>query len=118
MKYIPQNFLENICNQLSKVEESEFDHELKKVIFSHVDPADRLEMGTLDELLVFKTREAYRGIEILKQELHKINEYIVSIENWLHPDNQKRIENLLDLRNRELETHIKAPPEPVSKPEN
>lgn len=117
VKYIPQNFLEHICNQLSEVEESEFDQELKKVIFSHVDPSDRLEMGSLDDLLAYKTREAYRSIDILKGELHQINENIISLENWLHPTNQERINNLLFQKNKELETHIKSPPPEVSKPD-
>lgn len=117
VKYIPQNFLENICNQLSRVEESEFDQELKKVIFSHVDPADRFDMRTLDDLLAFKTSEAYRSIDILKQELHRINEYIFSLENWLHPENQARINNLLTQKDRELNTHIAVRPEQVTKPD-
>lgn len=117
VKYIPQNFLENICNQLSRVEESEFDQELKTVIFSHVDPADRLDMRSLDDLLAFKTSEAYRSIDILKQELHRINEQIVSLKNWLHPDNQARINNLLAQKDRELKIHNAAPPEQVTEPD-
>jgi ABC-type lipoprotein export system ATPase subunit len=117
VKYIPQHFLENICNQLSHVEESEFDQELKKVIFSHVDSADRLDKRTLDDLLTFKTSEAYRSIEILKQELHRINENIVSLENWLHSENQARIYNLLAQKERELKIHIATPPDQVLKPD-
>ena len=116
-KYIPQHFLEKICNQLPDIEESEFDQELKKVIFSHVDQADRLDMTTLDDLIALKTSEAYRKIEILKQELHQINETIVSLEDRLRPANFERITNLLDQKNKELEALIKTPPEPVSKPE-
>jgi len=117
VKYIPQNFLEHICNQLSEVKESEFDQELKKVIFSHVDPSDRLEMDTLDDLISYKTREAYKSIDILKGELHQINENIISLENWLHPANQERINNLLDQKNRELEIHLQSPPQEVTKPD-
>ncbi|MFC1877410.1 TrlF family ATPase, partial [Thermodesulfobacteriota bacterium] len=117
VKYIPQHFLEKICNQLPETEESEFDQELKKVIFSHVDQADRLDTTTLDELLAQKTSEAYRTIEILKQELHEINEAIVLLEERLRPENKERINNLLDQKKKELETLIKSPPEPVSKPE-
>jgi ABC-type lipoprotein export system ATPase subunit len=117
VKYIPQHFLEKICNQIPDVEESEFDQELKKVIFSHVDQADRLDMTTLDELLAYKTSEAYRTIEILKQELHGINETIVSLEYRLRPETRDRIKNLLEQKKKELEALIKSPPEPVSKPE-
>jgi hypothetical protein len=54
VKYIPQNFLEKICTQLGKIEESEFDRELKKVIFSHVESPYRLGQASLDELIAYK----------------------------------------------------------------
>src|SRR5207237_9011659 len=48
VKYIPQNFLEKICTQLGKIEETDFDRELKKVIFSHVEQPDRQGKASLD----------------------------------------------------------------------
>lgn len=71
VKYIPQNFLEKICTQLGRIEESDFDREMKKVIFSHVDPVDRLGKASLDDLVAYKTSEANAKIQILKQELHR-----------------------------------------------
>jgi len=49
---------------------------LKKVIFSHVSSADRLDKNSLDELLEYKTAVATEKINLLKQELHQINEAI------------------------------------------
>ena len=117
VKYIPQHFLENICNQIPKTEESDFDQELKKVIFSHVNDADRLDMTTLDELLYHKTSEAKRTIDILQQELHDINVEIIKLEDKLHPNNKIRIKNLLKEKENELESHLKSPPKAVTKPD-
>jgi hypothetical protein len=36
VKYIPQNYLETICNEVGETGDSKFDAELKSVIFSHV----------------------------------------------------------------------------------
>jgi ABC-type lipoprotein export system ATPase subunit len=118
VKYIPQNFLEKICTQLGKIEESDFDRELKKVIFSHVDNAYRLEQPALDDLIAYKTAEATEKIAILKQELHRINEEIATLEEQSGAAYRKRIENLLEKKRKELSAHEAAQPTPVAKPES
>jgi ABC-type lipoprotein export system ATPase subunit len=118
VKYIPQNFLEKICTQLGNVEESDFDHELKKVIFSHVEPADRLGKATLDDLITYKTSEANAKIQILKQELSQINEQIVALEEKNQPEYRLTIENLLAQKQKELKSLEQSKPEEVIKPEN
>ena len=118
VKYIPQNFLEKICTQLGSIEESDFDRELKKVIFSHVQAADRLGKASLDELIAYKTSEADARIQILKGELHRINEEIVGLEEKVEPAYRQKIENLLTVKRRELESHEKTKPAQVAKPEN
>ena len=40
VKYLPQNFLENICSE--DIDNVSFEKELKNVIFSHLDESDRL----------------------------------------------------------------------------
>ena len=118
VKYIPQNFLEKICIQLGEIEESDFDRELKKVVFSHVDGAERLDKSTLDELIAYKTSEANAKIQMLRQELHRINEEIVSLDEKTQPKYYQAIQNLLDQKWRELEAHKNSKPDVVEKPEN
>ena len=118
VKYIPQNFLEKICTQLGKIEETDFDYELKKVIFSHVELADRLGKVSLDELIEFKTSEANVRIQILTQELHRINEEVIAFEEKNQPEYRRRIENLLSAQRQELDVHVKSKPVEVPKPEN
>jgi ABC-type lipoprotein export system ATPase subunit len=120
VKYIPQNFLEKICTQLGKIEESEFDRELKKVIFSHVEGPYRLGQASLDELITYKATEANQKSDLLKQELHRINEQIIALEDKAEPEYRKRVENLLDKKNKELAAHESETFKPavVTKPEN
>lgn len=118
VKYIPQNFLEKICTQLGNVEESDFDHELKKVIFSHVEAADRLGKATLDDLISYKTSEANAKIQILNQELSQINEQIVVLEEKNQPEYRLTIHNLLVQKQKELGALEQSKPEEVTKPEN
>lgn len=116
-KYIPQNYLEKICTQLGKIEESEFDRELKKVIFSHVEAPDRLNKASLDDLIAYKTSEANEKIQILKNELHDINEEIIILEGKCLPEYKQKLENLLAYKKLELEAHDKSKPIEVKKPE-
>lgn len=118
VKYIPQNFLEKICTQLGKIEESEFDRELKKVIFSHVEGPYRLGQASLDDLIAYKATEANQKSDLLKQELHRINEQIIALEDKGEPEYRKRVENLLDRKNKELVAHETSKPVVVAKPEN
>jgi ABC-type lipoprotein export system ATPase subunit/uncharacterized small protein (DUF1192 family)/acyl-coenzyme A thioesterase PaaI-like protein len=118
VKYIPQNFLEAICTQLGNIEESDFDHEIKKVIFSHVEESDTLGQTTLDGLIAYKTTEANQRIDLLKNELHRVNEQLVALEEWATPEYRSALENLLEKKRRELEAHIANKPTAIAKPEN
>ena len=117
VKYIPQNFLEKICTQLGKIEESDFDRELKKVIFSHVRDADRLGKATLDGLVAYKTSEASSRIKLLQQELTRVNETLIDLEEQGRPEHREKIENLLALKKKELDSVEKSKPAEVAKPE-
>lgn len=118
VKYIPQNFLEKICTQLGKIDESDFDRELKKVIFSHIGTADRLGTSSFGDLLSLKTSEADDRIEILKRELHRINQKIVALEERALPETKRGIENSLALKKMELTAHDQLKPSVVEKPES
>jgi hypothetical protein len=56
VKYIPQTYLEKVCTETEPGQQSEFQRELRKVIFSHISDADRLGKESLDELIAYKTR--------------------------------------------------------------
>ena len=118
VKYIPQNFLEKICTQIGRIEETEFDHELKKVIFSHVAFADRLGKSSLDELLAYKTSVAKEKIELLKQELHLMNDDIITLEEQAQVEHREKIQNILSLRSAELLALENAKPPELVKPAN
>lgn len=118
VKYIPQNFLETICTQIGHIEESEFDHELKKVIFSHIATADQLGKKSLDEILEYKTSVATESITLLKQELSTINKALVEFEDRLRPEFRKNLENLLKQKKIEFDALAAAKPKEVVKPDS
>jgi ABC-type lipoprotein export system ATPase subunit len=118
VKYIPQNFLEKICTQLGRIEESDFDHELKKVIFSHVDISDQLNKGSFDDLITYMTSEATTKIQYLTVELHQINERIVALTDQCTDEHRLQLDNLLSQKQLEFDAHEKSLPTEVPKPDN
>jgi ABC-type lipoprotein export system ATPase subunit len=118
VKYIPQNFLENICTQIGRIEETQFDHELKNVIFSHVDKSDRLNCASLNELLDYKTSVAMEKIELLRGELRSVNEKVITLEDQSQSDHREKLQNRLALKENELVALDAAKPVEVTKPDN
>jgi ABC-type lipoprotein export system ATPase subunit len=116
VKYLPQNYLEKICNEIKAGDNSGFDAELKSVIFSHVPQPDRLETETLDELLELKTKRAYETVGILKEQLREINVQIVKQEKQATPEHKLSLEKQLEAKQNELRAHETSRPPAVDPP--
>lgn len=117
IKYIPQNYLEEICNEVGLGKGSRFYAELQQVIFSHVRESERLGFDTLDELLGYRGEEVDKAIDILVAELKDINKQIVIYEDRLSPRYREVLEAQLAERRRELKAHEQSKPKEVLKPE-
>jgi ABC-type lipoprotein export system ATPase subunit len=112
ISYIPQNYLEKICNEL-RVSGSPFDKELKAVIFSHVSEGDRIGVKTLDELLKFRTEPLLSWIDRLRTELSQTNEKIVALQADLSESASEQLQNLFDGKEREVNAHFQTKPAEV-----
>ena len=73
VKYLPQSYLETLCNELAGKGSSTFDGELRKIIYTHVPEEQRLDFQSLDELLSFKISELEAERKQLAQQLSKVN---------------------------------------------
>lgn len=118
VKYIPQEYLETICNEMDSLNgRSNFYDELQNIIFSHITDAERLGFSRLEDLLKHKTEETKESIRILSAELENINNRIVGIEEQSSPQHKKNLEALLKEKERELHAHEQNRPERVPKPD-
>jgi ABC-type lipoprotein export system ATPase subunit len=115
VKCIPQNYLEKICTE--ELEGSSFNEELKKVIFSHVSTAERLNFDKLDDLIEYKTREKNKAVDISKRELDLLNKEISALELKLHPSYRAHIESKLQTKRQEKSSHEQIRPKQIEKPE-
>lgn len=115
VKYIPQGFLEAICNP-SGAGGGEFYSELMQVIFSHVDDADRLGRNSLEELIDYLTKEKEQRIDQLRLQLRDVNATIVGMEQQLESEYRRSLEAQLELKLAELTAHEQAKPLEVPEP--
>lgn len=118
IKYIPQNYLERICNELSGPGQNEFTQELRAVIFSHVDEGDRLGKSCLDELIRHKTAEVESAIALRRRSLRGTVKKFVEVKERMAPTHKAVLENKLAQKQQELTAHEKSKPAAVRKPES
>lgn len=116
IKYLPQSYLETLCNEIVAGGESEFDRELKQIIFSHVGSAERLWHDTLDDVLAYHTSETQTTIRVLKEKIHEINQEIVHKEEKGTESFRKTLESQLRLKKEELAAHDRAKPDAAPEP--
>lgn len=117
IKYIPQFYLEAICNEVVGGEGSEFDKELKSVIFSHVPDDERLECDSFDELMDFQTNETHEHIALLKRKLRGLNERIIALNARLADEHRQGLKQQVMHKQAELAAHVKAKPEAIRPPD-
>jgi ABC-type lipoprotein export system ATPase subunit len=116
VKYLPQGYLERICNERDAKSFRDFEQELDRVIFSHVPSADRLGRTTLGELLDDETVESKRSRSALKVRLRELNLRIAGWEDRLSAEARSRIEQRISSRLKEIEALDKVKPAPVPPP--
>lgn len=116
VKYIPQSYLEKICTELRESPTTAFDRELEDVIFSHVDPSERLGRVSLSELLAYRTSEKEAAVGQLLQKLSAANRRIAALESQNTAEHRKAIGSRVTQRLSELEAHDAAKPPEVKEP--
>lgn len=112
VKYIPQGFLEKLCNE----EVEDFEDELREVIFSHLSDQEKLDQENLDSLIEFKTQFVIDEIENIKGEISKVNRKIIDLEEKESPDYLKEITEKLQQKKNEKNEHFKLKPQVVKPP--
>lgn len=116
LKYLPQDHVETVCNELAGLGEEGFEQELKAVIFSHVPDAERLGHATLDELVRFQTGEKQKRIDSLLKQLRESSRSRALLELQADPTTKRELIEKINRRKLELEAHDKGKPAEVANP--
>src|SRR5262249_12655688 len=92
VKYLPQDHVERICNELVGSGEEGFEKELRSVIFSHVPEPSRLGKSTLDDLVRLQTEEKQKRIDSLLKQLRDESRTRATLEAQADPVVKKELD--------------------------
>jgi len=112
VKYLPQQYVETICNEagISKL----FQTEIDKLVFSYVDPKERLGTTKLGDLIGKMTQAVQDKETTIRSRIKKLINDFLSLEEKTDPY------YLSSLKNKLIEKHnlliSMKDPEPVDKP--
>jgi ABC-type lipoprotein export system ATPase subunit len=116
VKYLPQSYLETLCNELGDGGSATFDTELRKIIYTHVPEEARLGYTSMDDLLDFKVAEIDSAREQVIKEISKTNADILQTERRLTPEFKQSLQEQLDAKVAELTSLEGSKPAPVEDP--
>lgn len=116
VKYLPQNFVEAVCNDLATRGGGEFERELKKVVFSKVSKADQLGMRSLDELVQYRTQEIRREADSLASGMIPLAEHRALLEDRLDPTVKSALEKRIAQLEEQIKSHEATKPPEVKPP--
>lgn len=116
VRYIPQNYFEELCNEHVSGKSNAFENELRSVIFSHTSEEMRLGALDFDQLTEQQEQSLRNRLGEYRKDLTSINASIVRIEEQLQPVEIRKLTDLLLVKERQIEEHVKIKPEAVSAP--
>lgn len=116
VRYIPQGYFEELCNEHVSGKSNAFEKELRAVIFSHT--SEEMRLGALDfDQLTEQQEQALRNrLGEYRKDLTSINASIVRIEEQLQPIELQKLTDLLLLKTKQIEEHEKLKPKEVPQP--
>lgn len=112
-QYLPQKYIEYICNDMDNAFQSAID----KVIFSYVDESERGSARNLSELVDYKSASVKSNIDRLKDEISTINECIIDLEKRKTTAHRNHVNNNISKLKEDLQRHDNSKPLEISKPE-
>jgi len=116
VRYIPQGYFEELCNEHVSGKSNAFEKELRSVIFSHASEDMRLGALDFDQLTEQQELSLRNRLGEYRKDLASCNASIVRIEEQLQPIELKKLTDLLLLKTKQIEEHDKVKPAEVVQP--
>ncbi|PZR29086.1 MAG: hypothetical protein DI535_03470 [Citrobacter freundii] len=101
IKYLPQSYLEKLCNS----EDGRFQKEINKVVFSRLEDSEKLGKRDFDELREHMTSLIAQKIVDLKNDLEAVNKELIHLLEKKEPAYRQVLENKRQGRKDELAAH-------------
>lgn len=116
VKYLPQRYFEELCNDHVKGDDSLLQGELRTVIFSHIPVEEREGSESLDELIRIRTEVIEREAAALQTSLKALNARLIELTEQVDSSAQARAREAVKLSLVGLralrEKQPKVPPAP------
>lgn len=117
IRYIPQSYFEELCNEHAEGRSDVFEDELKAVIFAHIEPEIRNGAFNFSQLVESQEDGFRTQLNEFRKDLYQTNSKIEGIESQLQPEKRKEIDELVVLKRKQIEEHNKIKPKNVKEPE-
>jgi len=116
IRYLPQGYFEILCTEHTSGKSNAFQRELQSVIFDHA--SDEIRLGSLDfDQLVELQEGGFRDQLIeYRKELTRINRDIENFEGQSQPQVKHSLQEILELKKKQIEEHSLSKPAPLPKP--
>lgn len=111
-QYLPQKYIESVCNDLS----SEFQNEIDQVIFSYVASTEKGDATNFSELIENKSKSIQTRITDVKNKINICNKEIIHHEDRKTTTYKATISANLNKRKEDLERHNKNKPTEIKRP--
>ncbi|GBE17250.1 PHP domain protein [bacterium BMS3Abin15] len=107
VKYLPQGQFERLTNEIATA--SEFQKEIEKVVFSHIDDSEKYDTHSFSELIEFKKRTQESELVGLYKEAESLNSEIIKLEGKNTKVYKTEIEKKLKKKEDELKALVEPP---------
>lgn len=114
--YIPQNYLESICNELQSQPGSGFRGQVESVVYSHVPDRDRAGMATLPELIDYRTSTIADAIGLRRSSIRHRNGKIIECLAMMEPSYKDALQDKIARKQEEIDALTDVKPVEVAKP--
>ena len=107
VKYLPQGQFERLTNEISTA--SEFQKEIEKVVFSHIDDSEKLGTHSFSELIELKKNILETELTRLYTDIESFNSKIIKLEQRSTTTYRTETENKLKKKEDELKALVEPP---------
>ena len=118
VRYLPQRFVEEICNSIDDHAGSKFEQQLRSVIFGHLEPETRREAESLEEVMTRLATPHRQRASALRERLTAANAEVVQLLRRLSAERMQQLREGLGALEEELRNHKESAPSVVEAPDS
>lgn len=111
-QYLPQKYIEDVCNNL----DNEFQEEIDNVIFSYIDDNKKMGQNSLRDLINAKNSEISINHAQLKEDIINFSKRLIILQDKNTKNYKISVNDHIKMLEEELKNHIKTKPKFVSRP--